>query len=86
MVLLRQRPGSAKGITFMTLEDETGQANLVVYPDVWDRFRRVARMSSAMLVAGRVQRDTAGTTHLVAMRLADLSETVSVAVRARDFQ
>jgi error-prone DNA polymerase len=86
MVLLRQRPGSAKGITFMTLEDETGQANLVVYPDVWDRFRRVARMSSAMLVDGRVQRDTAGTTHLIAMRLADLSETVGVAVRARDFQ
>jgi error-prone DNA polymerase len=86
LVLLRQRPGSAKGITFMTLEDETGQANLVVYQDVWERFRRVARMSSSMLVAGRVQRDTAGTTHLVALRLADLSEVVGVAVRARDFQ
>ena len=70
----------------MTLEDEGGQANLVVYPDVWERFRRVARLSSALLVSGRVQRDTAGTTHLVAARLADLSEAVGVAVRARDFQ
>lgn len=86
LVLLRQRPGSAKGITFMTLEDETGQANLVVYPDVWERFRRVARLSSSMLVGGRVQHDTGGTTHLVAMRLADLSEVVGVAVRSRDFQ
>ena len=47
LVLLRQRPGSANGITFMTLEDETGQANLVIYPDVWERFRRAARVSSA---------------------------------------
>jgi error-prone DNA polymerase len=86
LVLLRQRPGSAKDITFMTLEDETGQANLVVYPAVWDRFRRAARTSSALIVSGRVQRDTAGTTHLVAGRLVDFSSEVGVTVPARDFQ
>jgi error-prone DNA polymerase len=86
LVLLRQRPGSAKGITFMTLEDETGQANLVVYLDVWQRFRPVARGASAMIVSGKVQRDIGGTTHLVVARMQDLSEAVGVAVRARDFQ
>jgi error-prone DNA polymerase len=86
LVLLRQRPGSAKGVTFATLEDESGWANLVIYPDVWERFRRPALSASALLVSGQVQRDTAGTTHLVAGRLADLSEIVGVAVKARDFQ
>src|SRR5206468_1443381 len=38
LVLLRQRPGSAKGITFVTLEDETGHVNLVIRPDVWERY------------------------------------------------
>jgi len=54
--LCRQRPGSAKQITFMTLEDETGTANLVVYPDVYRRFRPVARDATAMLVRGRIDR------------------------------
>jgi error-prone DNA polymerase len=54
--LVRQRPGSAKRITFMTLEDETGMSNLVVYPDLFDRFKRVARDSNAMLVRGRIDR------------------------------
>lgn len=85
IVLLRQRPGSAKGITFMTLEDETGQANLVVYPDVWERFRHEARRATALQVSGQLQHDTGGTTHLVAARLVDLSDAFAVAVRSRDF-
>ena len=85
LVLLRQRPGSAKGITFMTLEDETGQANLVVYPDVWERFRKAARGATALVVSGRVQRDGGGTTHLVAARMEDLSESLGVAARSREF-
>ena len=43
LVLLRQRPGTAKGITFVTLEDETGTVNLVVHQQTWDRYYRVAR-------------------------------------------
>ena len=42
LVLVRQRPGTAKGITFVTLEDETGQANLIIRLDVWNRYRQVA--------------------------------------------
>ena len=56
LCLVRQRPGSAKSITFMTLEDETGMANLVVYPNVFDRHKRVARDAKAMLVRGRIDR------------------------------
>ena len=85
IVLLRQRPSSAKGITFMTLEDETGQANLVVYPNTWERFRQVARRATAMIVAGHVQRDGGGTTHLVAGHMEDLSASLDVAGRSRDF-
>ena len=41
IVLVRQRPGTAKGITFVTLEDETGTINLIVWQDVWQKYRRV---------------------------------------------
>ncbi len=54
--LVRQRPGSAKSITFLTLEDETGMSNLVVYPNIFDRWKRIARDSRTMLVRGRVDR------------------------------
>lgn len=86
LVLLRQRPGSAKGITFMTIEDETGQANLVIYLDIWERFRQAARGATALLVSGRLQRDIGDTVHIVVARMEDLSEMFGVAVRSRDFQ
>ena len=70
----------------MTLEDETGQANLVIYPDVWERHRRAARGATGLLVSGRLQRDVGGTTHLVVVRVEDISEMFGVTVRARDFQ
>ena len=85
-VLLRQRPSSAKGITFVMLEDETGWANLVVYPDAWAKFRKAARLSTSLLASGRIQHDTAGTTHLIVGRLVDLSQAVGVGMRSRDFQ
>ena len=50
LVLVRQRPGSAKGVMFITLEDETGIANLVVWPQVFEKFRRVV-MSASMIAA-----------------------------------
>jgi error-prone DNA polymerase len=55
LVLLRQRPGTAKGITFVTLEDETGTVNLIVHQHTWDRFYRVARRAPAWIAHGRVQ-------------------------------
>ena len=80
LCLVRQRPGSAKSITFMTLEDETGMSNLVVYPSVFDRFKRVARDSRALLVRGRVDRQgevvhvLAATFESLDGRLADLRD------------
>jgi error-prone DNA polymerase len=76
IVLVRQHPGSARGITFVTLEDETGTANLVIHPDVWNRFRVVARTASAVIARGILQNE-AGVIHVVADYLEDLSKAVS---------
>ena len=72
LVLVRQRPGSAKGVMFITLEDETGIANLVVWPQVFEKFRRVVMGASMIAVRGRIQRE-GEVIHLVAHMLADLS-------------
>jgi error-prone DNA polymerase len=56
IVLCRQRPGTASGIVFMTIEDETGVANLIVRPKVWDAHRTAARHSVCILVRGHVER------------------------------
>ena len=57
LVLVRQRPGSAKGVMFITLEDETGIANLVVWPQVFEKFRRTVMAASMIAVRGRIQRE-----------------------------
>ncbi|CAG0949313.1 DNA polymerase III subunit alpha [Phycisphaerales bacterium] len=56
VVLVRQRPGTASGVVFITLEDETGIANLVIWPRVFERFRKAARLSTNLLVRGCVER------------------------------
>jgi len=74
IVLIRQQPGTAKGVIFMTLEDETGAANVVLWPDIFARFRREAVGSRVLGVEGKVQRDQSGyVIHVVADRLVDLS-------------
>jgi error-prone DNA polymerase len=70
VVLVRQRPGTAKGVCFITLEDETGVANIVVWPKLFEAFRPVIMGSRMMLVRGRLQR-AEGVTHLVAEHLED---------------
>lgn len=72
IVLVRQRPGSAKGVMFITLEDETGIANLVVWPKVFERFRRTILSAGMISVRGRIQRE-GEVVHLVAQRLTDFS-------------
>ena len=72
LVLVRQRPGSAKGVMFITLEDETEIANLVVWPQVFEKFRRVVMGASMIAVRGQIQRE-GEVVHLVAHRLTDLS-------------
>ena len=86
IVLVRQHPGSARGITFVTLEDETGTANLVIHPDVWNRFRVVARTASAVIARGILQNE-AGVIHVVTDYLEDLSKAVSGGrYQSRDFK
>src|ERR1700677_3116863 len=82
LVLVRQRPGSAKGVMFITLEDETGIANPVVWPQVFEKFRRVVMGASMIAVRGRIQREGEGV-HLVARRLVDLSAKLAT-VGSRD--
>ncbi len=72
LVLVRQRPGSAKGTIFMTMEDETGVANVVVWPKIFERFRRVVLASRLVVVEGTVQREGI-VVHLVADHLSDMS-------------
>ncbi len=72
LVLVRQRPGSAKGVMFITLEDETAVANLVVWTKVFEKFRRVVLGSGMIGVKGRIQRE-GEVVHIVAHELIDLS-------------
>jgi error-prone DNA polymerase len=74
LVLIRQRPGSAKGVVFITIEDETGIANLVVWPDVFETQRKIVMGARLMAVHGMVQKDPdSDVIHVVARRLEDHS-------------
>jgi len=78
LVLIRQRPGSAKGVVFITIEDETGVANLVVWPDVFGKQRKIVMGARLMAVHGIVQRDEdSDVIHVVARRLEDHSHMLS---------
>jgi len=82
IVLVRQKPGSAKGVMFVTLEDETEVANLVVWTNVFEKYRRVVLGASMMGVRGQVQRE-GKVVHVIAQRLDDLSALLaSVGSRA----
>ncbi|MFO0871050.1 MAG: error-prone DNA polymerase [Pirellulales bacterium] len=72
LVLLRQRPATAKGITFVTLEDETGIANLVIRQAIWERFYTVARRSPAWIAQGQLERHQA-VIHVVVSQIEDLA-------------
>jgi error-prone DNA polymerase len=85
IVLVRQRPGTAGGIVFMTLEDETGTANLIVRPSIYDRFRPAARHALLLAADGRVERH-GQVVHLLAFRLHDWSDLLAdYHVKSRDF-
>lgn len=72
LVLVRQRPGTAKGVIFITLEDETGVANIVVWAKTYERYRREVIAGRLLRVTGRLQRD-GRVVHVVAHRIEDLS-------------
>lgn len=72
LVILRQRPGTAKGVIFLTLEDETGVVNVVVWRTLYETFRRAVIAGRLLRVTGRIQRE-AGVVHVVAERIEDIS-------------
>ena len=83
LVTHRQQPGTARGVVFLSLEDETGMVNIICPPAVWERHRRLAMDASALVVFGRVER-LDGAVSLLAIRLRRLR--VVAAARSRDFR
>ncbi|MBD8206095.1 error-prone DNA polymerase [Microbacterium sp. CFBP 8790] len=84
LVTHRQRPATASGITFLNLEDEHGLMNIICSVGVWNRYRRVARESPALIVRGMLERSVEGVTNVVADGFTDLQ--VGVAHASRDFR
>jgi DNA polymerase III alpha subunit len=84
LVLVRQRPGTAKGVIFVTLEDETGVCNVVVWAKTYERFRRAVISGRLLRVTGRLQRE-AGVVHVVADLIEDLSPMLDQLLRS-DFK
>jgi error-prone DNA polymerase len=78
IVLVRQRPGSAAGVVFMTIEDETGIINVVVWPKLTERYRKEVMGARLILIEGCIQRSPEGIVHLVAQRLYDRSRELSL--------
>jgi error-prone DNA polymerase len=86
VVLVRQRPGTASGVVFMTIEDETGVANLIVWPRVYQQFRRSARHSVIIIARGRVQRD-GEVVHVLVRSIEDAGDNLAaLEARSRDFR
>jgi error-prone DNA polymerase len=83
LVTHRQQPGTARGVVFLSLEDETGMANVICPPDVWQRYRKIGVNANALLVTGRVER-LDGAVSLLATGLRKLR--VVAAARSRDFR
>lgn len=85
LVTCRQRPGTASGVVFLTLEDETGNINVIVWPRVQEQFRAALMTAQLLLIKGTVEsRD--GVTHVIASGLYDHSHALSdLAVKSRDF-
>ncbi len=84
LVTHRQRPATARGVTFVNLEDESGMLNVTCSEGVWARYRTVAVGSAALLVRGRLERSPEGVLNLVADRLQKLP--LAVPVKSRDFR
>ncbi|MEM8578602.1 MAG: OB-fold nucleic acid binding domain-containing protein [Pseudomonadota bacterium] len=77
LVILRQRPGTAKGVIFLTLEDETGVVNVIVWRAMYEKFRRAVIAGRMLRVTGRVQR-AHGVTHVLAERIEDISDMLDL--------
>lgn len=91
LVLLRQRPGTAKGITFVTLEDETGATNLIIHARTWERYYRVAKRNRAWIARGELQH-AESVIHLIVRKIEplepeqDSASLESLRAASRDFR
>ncbi|WP_299957792.1 OB-fold nucleic acid binding domain-containing protein [uncultured Roseobacter sp.] len=72
LVILRQRPGTAKGVIFITLEDETGVVNVIIWRHIYEKFRRAVIAGRLLRITGRLQR-THAVTHVLAEDVEDIS-------------
>ncbi|QSX94601.1 hypothetical protein J3P46_17940 [Janthinobacterium lividum] len=86
IVTVRQRPGTAKGVVFITLEDEHGTVNVICWPSLVEEYRREV-MSAELLGVYGIWQSESGVRHLVAKRLVDLSHLLGeIPTKSRDFQ
>ncbi len=85
VVTHRQRPETASGVTFLNVEDETGLVNVICTPDVWRKYRKVARTSPAIVVRGLLERHQ-GVINLLARRIEPLDLSPASLLRSRDFR
>ena len=83
LVITRQRPGTASGVIFLTLEDETGVSNIVVWPKVYEIFRKAVIAGRLLRVMGRIQRD-GQVVHVIAEDITDMSQLLSTLARPAD--
>ena len=83
LVLVRQRPGTAKGVIFITLEDETGIANIIVWRKLYETYRRAVIAGRALKITGRVQRES-GVTHVIAEVVEDISDMLDELIRPQN--
>ncbi len=77
LVILRQRPGTAKGVVFLTLEDETGIVNVIVWRKLYERYRRAVISGRMLRVTGRLQR-AHSVTHVIAEKVEDVSDMLDL--------
>jgi error-prone DNA polymerase len=87
LVITRQRPGTAKGFVFLTIEDETGIVNVIVRPDIYERYRRTIRSAQCLIVEGVLQKEQ-GCVDVIMKRCRpfNAAEETTKSVRARNFQ
>jgi error-prone DNA polymerase len=84
VVTHRQQPETARGVVFVNLEDETGLVNVICTPDVWKRFRRVARVAPALEIRGVLERHQ-GVVNVLAHRIVELPLSLNALLKSRDF-
>ncbi|MEX0316963.1 MULTISPECIES: OB-fold nucleic acid binding domain-containing protein [unclassified Ruegeria] len=83
LVILRQRPGTAKGVIFVTLEDETGVVNVIVWRKVFERFRRAVIAGRLLRITGQMQRADS-VTHVIAEEVEDISGMLDLLVQGEE--